>query len=164
MTEDKRNPNNCNENNDIQKFFVLLDDLPHILIAQLRNCVETGHVNLFINVNQKLKSTFVFRDNVVNTSSKGIFDFVVPRSTAYIDCNSPNVIYLITCNRYTLEYVGETVQKLNKLFNWHRMLKCFLFNPKYLKQQEGNSSSARNGLDAFIISRSRQYEKIQMLK
>ena len=33
MTEDKRNPNNCNENNDIQKFFVLLDDLPHILIA-----------------------------------------------------------------------------------------------------------------------------------
>lgn len=102
MMEDKRNPNNCNANNDIQNIFVLLDDLPHILIVQLRNSVETGYVNLFINVNQKLKSTFVLRDNVVNTSNKGIFDFVVPRSTTYIDCNSANVIYLITCNRYTL--------------------------------------------------------------
>ena len=31
--EDKRNPNNCNANNDIQNIFVLLDDLPHILIV-----------------------------------------------------------------------------------------------------------------------------------
>ena len=28
--------------------------------------------------------------------------------------------YLITCNRRSLQYVGETVQKLNIRFNWHK--------------------------------------------
>ena len=30
------------------------------------------------------------------------------------------MIYLITCSRWSLQYVGETVQKLNKKFNFHR--------------------------------------------
>ena len=66
----------------------------------------------------KLKPKFVYRVKVISTSSKKILDCVVPNWTTYIDCISPNVIYLIPCNRSFLQYVGETVQKLNKRFNW----------------------------------------------
>ena len=30
------------------------------------------------------------------------------------------VWYLIACNEYSLQHVGETVQKLNKGNNWHK--------------------------------------------
>ena len=42
---------------------------------------------------------------------------VVPNGIKYTDCNSDNVIYIITCNRSSLHFVGETIQKLNKSFN-----------------------------------------------
>ena len=64
--------------------------------------------------NCKLKSNFVSRDKLVSTSSKRIFDCVVPNETTYIDCNSPSVIYLMTCNRCSLPYVVGTCQKVNK--------------------------------------------------
>ena len=38
----------------------------------------------------------------------------------YVDCNFPNVIYLIPCTRCSLKHVRETAQKLNKRFNWQR--------------------------------------------
>ena len=80
-----------------------------------------GHVNLFVNVNQKfLISVLISRDKVTSISSKRVFDYLVQNGTTYIDSNSPNVIYVITCNRYSLQYVEETVQKLNKRFNWHK--------------------------------------------
>ena len=47
-------------------------------------------------------------------------DYVVPNWTTYIDCDSSNGKYLITCNRCFQQFVGETVQKLNKRFNWNR--------------------------------------------
>ena len=47
----------------------------------------------------KLKPNVASRDKVINTSSKKIFDCVVPNGTIFIDRNSPNVIYLITYNR-----------------------------------------------------------------
>ena len=34
-----------------------------------------------------------------------------------------NVVYLITCNKYKLQYVGETSQNLNKRFDQHNS--CF---------------------------------------
>ena len=36
------------------------------------------------------------------------------------------MIYLITCNKCKLQYIGETSQNLNKRFNWHNS--CF-WNP-----------------------------------
>ena len=39
----------------------------------------------------------------MSTSSKKIFDF-----------SFPNITYLIACNRCSLQYVEETVQKLKK--------------------------------------------------
>ena len=98
---------------------------PHIQIAWLIlvNCVVTGHLNLFVNVNQnicKLKPNFVSRDKVISTSIKNIFDCVVRNGTAYNDCNSPNGKYKFNCNRCSLQYVGKDVQRVNKRFNWHR--------------------------------------------
>ena len=43
--------------------------------------------------------------------------YVVPNEKTYVDCNSPNVIKLIICNRRCLQYVEKTVKKLNKDLN-----------------------------------------------
>src|ERR1700722_18757834 len=37
-----------------------------------------------------------------------------------VSCSSSNMIYLITCNRCKLQYVGETLQTLKKRMNDHR--------------------------------------------
>lgn len=77
-------------------------------------------VNLFVNIIQKfanLKFNFVFRDTEVGTSTEMITYCVVPNGIKYTDSNSDNVIYIITCNRSSLHFVGETIQKLNKSFN-----------------------------------------------
>ena len=131
----------------------------------------------------KLKPNFVSRDKIISTSSKKIFDYVVPKKTTYTDCNSPNVIYWITCNRRTLQYGGETVQKLNKRFNWHwtrfnqpgKCCFCRILSDhsrkgntsssvQTLKELEGNDRAARNALDASITSIRKQSEKTWMLK
>ena len=40
-----------------------------------------------------------------------------------------DVIYLITCDKCKLQYVGETFHKLNNRFNWHNS--CFRYPKKY---------------------------------
>ena len=47
--------------------------------------------------------------------------------TVYLDSPSPNVIYLITCSRCSLQYAGMVGQKINERFNWYKA--CFQ-NPK----------------------------------
>ena len=75
------------------------------------SCKSTGKCKSKIC---KLKSNFVSRNKAVSTSGKGV-GFVVPNETIYVDCNSPNVIYLITRKRCSLEHVGETAQKIKGL-------------------------------------------------
>ena len=38
---------------------------------------------------------------------------------SYVTCNSSNIIYLITCSNYFMQYVGETAQQLNIRFATH---------------------------------------------
>ena len=68
----------------------------------------------------KLKSNFISRDEVVSADSKRIFDCVVPNWATCVNCNSLNVIYIITGNRCSLQFIGRTFQKLNNKFNWYR--------------------------------------------
>ena len=68
----------------------------------------------------KLKKNFIARDKVVSSCTKRFYDCVTPPGSIYIDCHSANVIYLITCNNCSLQYAGETVQKLNNRFTMHR--------------------------------------------
>ena len=124
--------------------------------------------------NCKLKSNFVSRDKLVSTSSKRIFGCVVPNETTYIDCNSPSVIYLMTCNRCSLPYVAGTCQKVNKKFNWQRTgfnqpdkyVFCRILSNNFHKgvccnasysvqvqeKLEGNGRIDRNTLNASITS------------
>ena len=67
-----------------------------------------------------LKFNFISKDKIFCIYTKRIFDYAIPNRTTYVDCDSPSVIYLITFNRCFLQYVEETVQKLNESFNWHK--------------------------------------------
>ena len=39
---------------------------------------------------------------------------------SYVICNSSNIIYLITCSNYFMQYAGESAQQLNIRFVTHR--------------------------------------------
>ena len=49
-----------------------------------------------------------------------MYSVVTPPGTTYIDCMSANLVYLITCYRCSLQYVGETVRGLNMRFYEHQ--------------------------------------------
>ena len=135
----------------------------------------------------KLKPNFVSSDKLISTSSKKIFDCcVVPNETTYTEYDSPNITYVIICNRCSLQYVPETVQKLNKRFNWKRTGLSNLINmasvafypiictkmsivtlliwSKYWKKLQRNGRTDRNASDGFLTSRRRQHEKTSILK
>lgn len=122
----KRNLNHSNINNDIQSCLVLLDNISSYnnSIANLNKPCGNGSCKSFHKCKSKifkLKPNFVSSDKLISTSSKNIFDCcVVPNETTYTEYDSPNITYVIICNRCSLQYVPETVQKLNKRFNWKR--------------------------------------------
>lgn len=41
------------------------------------------------------------------------------RISGYIDCNSANIIYMITCNRCRLQYIGQTSNSLSRRYTEH---------------------------------------------
>ena len=59
------------------------------------------------------------KDHFVSTSTHRVYQAVIPPNIGHLDCNSSNVIYLITCKKCRLQYVGETAQKLRKRRNHH---------------------------------------------
>ena len=64
-----------------------------------------------------MKTIFSAQDRIVSTASKQLFGCVAPSGTVYFACHSANVSYIITCSRCSLQYVGETGQKINERFN-----------------------------------------------
>ena len=59
------------------------------------------------------------RDQFVSTSTHRIHRSVIPDNVASVSCNCANVIYLITCQRCKLQYVGETAQLLRERIGKH---------------------------------------------
>ena len=81
------------------------------------------HASPFININKKCAN--LNRNNIISTFSKRIFHCVVPNRTTYVDCNSPVMIYVLTCNRFSLQYVGKTDQEVKKgLTGTKQVLSC----------------------------------------
>ena len=133
-----------------------------------------------------LKNNFIARDKVLSTSTKRIFDCKVPNGTVYLDCHTANVVYLITCTRCWLQYVGETVQKINERLNWHKsgfrnpkkygycrvlsehfhkgLCKNASYIVQILEKIEGNGRTPRGAMDASITSLRKQIERFWMLK
>ena len=68
----------------------------------------------------KFKYEFYPRDKMVSSVTKRSYDCIIPPGTISLNCHTSNVIYLITCEQCFLQYVGETVQKLNERFNLHK--------------------------------------------
>ena len=134
----------------------------------------------------KLNPIFYARDKVVSTATKRIYDCKVPPGSIYIDCHCSNVIYLITCNKCFLQYVGETAQSLNARFNGHRTgiknpekhgfcrilaehfnhgnCKGASYKVQILEKLEGNGRTARGALDASQTSRRKARELYWTLK
>ena len=59
------------------------------------------------------------KDHFVSSSTHRIYKSVIPSTFSHVDCNTSNLIYLITCKKCSLQYVGETCQKLRERFNHH---------------------------------------------
>ena len=71
----------------------------------------------------QFQNKFVPVNNILSTTTNRLYKCIVPAGSTYVNDHSSNVVYLITCNKCKLQYVGETSQNLNKRFNWHNS--CF---------------------------------------
>ena len=95
-------------------YFILLNITSHTyIIANLNKLCANRSCKPIYECKSKIckfKSNFVSRDKIISTSAKRIFDCLVTSGTTYIDCNSLNVIYLITCSRCSLHYVGKLLR------------------------------------------------------
>ena len=45
---------------------------------------------------------------------------VINRDSEFLSCTSANIVYLLSCRRCKIQYVGETQNSLNKRMNTHR--------------------------------------------
>lgn len=121
---------------------VLLTDIKDHVISQntsqinelkyLQQTCGNGQSVRFTRCNsRKCKFQFKFfpADYVVSSVTLRKYACVRPCSNEYVNCHSSNVVYLITCLKCALQYVGETSQKLNERFAFH--LTCLLHPEKY---------------------------------
>lgn len=48
------------------------------------------------------------------------YESVVPKNIYVVDCSTVNCVYMITCNKCSMQYTGETTQRLKDRFGMHR--------------------------------------------
>ena len=122
---------------------VLLTDIKNYVFAKgsqqiselqyLQQTCGDGRSVRFTRCNSaKCKFQFKFfpADFVVSSTTLRKYPCVrPPGSNEYVNCHSSNVIYLITCQRCALQYIGETSQHINDRFAFH--LTCLLHPEKY---------------------------------
>ena len=111
-SNEKHNLNNSNLNNNFKNIYIFFYDiLSHTKsVANLNKLCGNESCKSIYKFKSKifeLSPNFVARDKVTWTFSKRIFDCVLPNGTTYFNCNSANLIYLITCNRCSSQHVGE---------------------------------------------------------
>ena len=132
------------------------------------------------------KETFLPADRVVSSTTLRMYDVITPPGTSYIDCMSKNLIYLITCDNCSIQYVGETVRGLNFRIREHQkgirypennygcrlltqhftngLCKNARFSVKIIEKIEGDGRD-ENGKPDFEVRRRRHArEKHWMLK
>ena len=122
----------------------------------------------------------------MSSCTKRVVDCIVPPGSTYINCHSSNVVYLITCDNCFIQYVGETVQKINKRFNWHRtglknpekygfcrilsehfnngVCKGASYTVQILEKLEGNGRTPRGAIDPSQTAHKKSREMYWMLQ
>ena len=66
-----------------------------------------------------LSTSKKFTSNVTNKS----YTIVNPTGVD-LNCHSPNIIYLLSCNTCNIQYIGETAYPMHLRMNQHRTSKC----------------------------------------
>lgn len=109
---------------------------------------------------------------------------VTNNDVLYCSCSSSNLIYLITCSRCSLQYVGETAQQLRKRMNKHRndiakghgscphLIKHFNSGPcqgatytlRVLEKRPGTGRTDRDVIDKNEVADRKESETKWMLK
>ena len=69
---------------------------------------------------QLAKTFFKPSNSVVSTVTHRMYPCINHEDNHLVTCNASNLIYLITCKKCFLQYVGETAQQLNVRFAKHR--------------------------------------------
>ena len=82
------------------------------------NSKVSSHINGFKNGCLNCPRMSI-KDHFVSTSTHRIHHSIIPDDVGPVNCNSGNVIYLITCQRCKLQYVGETAQLLRERIAQH---------------------------------------------
>ena len=96
--------NNNNSYNNVDSFNNFGDgSLSHIFRCGSKHC--------------QFQNKFVLVNNILSTTTNRLFKCIVPIGSTYVNDHPSNVVYLITCNKCKLQYVGESSQNLNKRFN-----------------------------------------------
>ena len=132
----------------------------------------------------KLKQNFIARDRCVSSCSLRSYPCITPPGTLYVNCHTSNVIYLITCCKCGLQYVGETVMKINDRFRKHRgsmesdkpgchilsahfrkgLCKDSDYTVQIVEKLEGNGRTSRGIIDASQTAKRKEKELEWMLK
>ena len=126
----KRNVHNSNSNIDINNHNLTIPQQIQNVVKSPSTSVESLQGMCGEGINTKIKkhvskhgfnmcNTLSTKDQFVSSSTHRIYESTIPPEITCLDCNSSNVIYLITCKKCCLQYVGETAQKLRERFNHH---------------------------------------------
>ena len=151
-------------------------------------CGDGGQVHVYRCGSKRcnFQKQFFPTDKVVSSATHRISDVIVPDNTVYLNCHSPNVIYLLTCNKCGMQYVGETCQKLNERINTHisnlkhsekngfckilsthftsGLCKDAGFKVQLLEKLPGDGRTGRKAIDPSCTSFRKQRERFWMLK
>ena len=118
-----KNNNNNNDNNNNADFGCSVN-LENIFSPNSNNalhqksCVNDINSKIFrCNTKHQFQLDFYPSENFISSVTKRMYDWVTLPGTIHIKRHSLNVIYLITCCRFSLQYVCEILQKLNEMFS-----------------------------------------------
>ena len=134
----------------------------------------------------KMCPKLILLDEFVSSSTHRIYKSIIPECEKIINCKSSNLIYLITCSKCGLQYVGETCQKICRRFYTHDRYfkklskdnKCKILSRHFnqgpcqgaeytihiIEKLEGDGRDENNKIDKGIASLRRRKETEWMLK
>ena len=126
------------------------------------------------------------KDMFVSSSTHRVYESVIPEEVPFVSCNSSNVIYLVTCRKCCLQYVGETAQLLRERIRHHNycirhpdkdhtcrilsehfsqgLCKGATFTVHIIEKLQGNGRDAEGTMDPAITAVRRKKETNWMLK
>ena len=165
---------------------------PSTSVESLDNLCQDGSVSKICKhphqKNRTCQLCLVLSTNgkFVSSSTHRIYQSVIPDNVDIVDCKTENIIYLVTCRKCKLQYVGETVQLLrgrigqhsNNIDNPNKDHHCRIlvdhftsgvcqgatFTVNVLEKLSGTGRDAEGNVDPAMTRIRRQKEREWMLR